>query len=172
MVNANPRTLAKIILKKKGLAPRSFSEVGFTLIELLIVIAIIGILALIVLLSLRGSTQIAKAQDTRRKSDMKKLGRCLEEYYNDHGYFLPSNQYSCGGTGLSPCIPAIPCDPYKPNQAYAYQTDGSAKPGWYKLYTNLAYTSDPLITQAGCGSGCVVSGSVYNYVVGSTNAPK
>ncbi len=143
---------------------------GFTLVEILIVIAIIGILAMLVLMALRGGPQIQKAQDTRRKSDMAKTTRCLEEYYNDHGYYLPESQYACDGNGLAPCLSAILCDPYT-KQPYKYQTDGSAKPPWYKLYTNLAYMSDPLIGQSGCGGGCSVGGSTYNYVAGSPNAP-
>lgn len=154
--------LAKFFLKK-----------GFTLVEILIVIAIIGILALIVLLGLRGGTQVQKARDARRKGDLSKIARCLEEYNNDHGYFLPATSYSCGGSGLSPCIPKIPCDPYRQTQAYSYQTDGSTKPRWYKLYTNLEYTSDPAISSSsvGCSTGCAANGSVYNYYVGSSNAP-
>ncbi len=142
---------------------------GFTLVELLTVISIIGLLAMIAILALRGETQIQKAQDSRRKGDLSKTQRCLEEYYNDHGYYLPTSQYACGGSGLSPCMPKILCDPYG-GQGYTYQTDGSAKPGWYKLYTNLRYASDPLIGQAGCSGGCPAGGSIYNYVVSSPNA--
>ncbi len=146
------------------------SVLGFTLVEILIVIAIIGILAMIALMTLRGDIQIKKAQDARRKADLAKIGRCLEDYYNDHGYYLPASQYACGGSGLSSCTPKIPCDPYK-NVPYQYETDGSVKPGWYKLYVNFAYTSDPLISNVGCSGGCTSGGSTYNYFVSSANAP-
>ncbi len=145
---------------------------GFTLVELLIVIAIIGILAMIVLLALRGGTQIQKARDSRRKADMAKIQRCLEEYNNDHGYYLPTSSYSCAGSALSPCIATIPCDPFK-NVPYQYETDGSSTPRWYRLYTQLDYTSDPAIGNVGCTTGCAASGTstTYNYFVSSPNAP-
>ncbi|MBI2404703.1 type II secretion system protein [Candidatus Gottesmanbacteria bacterium] len=148
----------------------SFLGRGFTLVELLIVVAIIGILAMIVLLSLRGGTQIQKARDSRRKADMSKIQRCLEEYNNDHGYYVPANVFSCGATSLSPCMPTIPCDPWK-NTVYPYQTDGTATPRWYRLFTMLEYTSDPAIANVGCSSGCVAGGTTNNYYVSSPNAP-
>lgn len=56
---------------------------GFTIIELLIVIAIIGILALLVLTNFQGAQ--AKGRDTVRKSDINSIYQKLEEYYNEEG---------------------------------------------------------------------------------------
>ena len=58
---------------------------GFTLIELLVVITIIGILA-------TGATsvytsQIQKARDTTRVSDVKALQSAIEQYYQDKSYY-------------------------------------------------------------------------------------
>lgn len=58
---------------KKGLAPRSFSEVGFTLIETIVVIAVIG-LTLPVLIStvfilVRQQTKVVRLSQVKREGD-------------------------------------------------------------------------------------------------------
>lgn len=55
---------------------------GFTLIELLIVIAIIGILAALIIVSLQGSQK--KAGDADRKTKAKSLATAVEQYFVDH----------------------------------------------------------------------------------------
>lgn len=60
---------------------------GFTLIELLVVVAIIGILASIVLVSLNGARM--KARDARRISDLKAIQTALELYATTHGKYPP-----------------------------------------------------------------------------------
>ncbi len=80
---------------------------GFTLIELLTVIAIIGILASIVMVSLSGAKQ--KGRDAKRISDIKTIQLTLETYYNDNlGY--PTNIY---GGALTNYIAAVPSDPLR-----------------------------------------------------------
>jgi len=79
---------------------------AFTLIELLIVIAIIGILSSVVVVSM-GNTR-AKARDARRMSDMRQILLALELYYDSYGkYPGPTSSYgesespSCGGWDTS-----------------------------------------------------------------------
>lgn len=54
---------------------------GFTLIELLIVIAILGILAVVVLVIMNPGEKQAQARDTGRISSVTQLGRSLQAYY-------------------------------------------------------------------------------------------
>ncbi len=68
---------------------------AFTLIELLIVIAIIGILASIVMVSL--SLARAKARDARRFSDMDNLQRALDLYYYQYGQYPGNTDNDCSG---------------------------------------------------------------------------
>lgn len=54
---------------------------AFTLIELLIVMAILGVMAVIVLVAINPTEQISKAQDTGRISSVNQLGHQIQAYY-------------------------------------------------------------------------------------------
>ncbi|MCX7928289.1 MAG: prepilin-type N-terminal cleavage/methylation domain-containing protein [Patescibacteria group bacterium] len=54
---------------------------GFTLIELLIVIAILGVLAVVVLVAVNPVQQLARTRDAGRKSAIGQVGRTLQAYY-------------------------------------------------------------------------------------------
>lgn len=58
---------------------------GFTLIELLIVMAILGVLAVVVLVAINPVQQLARTRDAGRKSGVGQLGRSLEAYFTTHG---------------------------------------------------------------------------------------
>jgi prepilin-type N-terminal cleavage/methylation domain-containing protein len=62
------------MIKKENLS-------GFTLIELLIVIAILGILAVVILVVMNPGERQAQARDTGRISSVAQLGRSLQAYY-------------------------------------------------------------------------------------------
>lgn len=64
------------------------NNLGFTLIELMTVIAIIGMLIAIILVSLNSAQ--AKAHDARRLSDFKNVHTGLEVFYDKYG------KYPCG----------------------------------------------------------------------------
>lgn len=62
---------------------------GFTLIELLIVIAILGILAVIVFIAIDPTEKQAQARDTGRISSVVQLGRALQAYYTSSDGVYP-----------------------------------------------------------------------------------
>lgn len=53
---------------------------GFTLIELLIVMAILGVLAVVVLVAINPVQQLARSRDSGRLSSVSQLGRALQAY--------------------------------------------------------------------------------------------
>ena len=94
-----------------------YQKSSFTLIELLIVIAIIGLLSMLIMVSVSSVRQ--KARDTRRVSDLKQISIALEQYYNDKGVFPSGNydsrnldQWNTFSGFLSPeYIESVPVDP-------------------------------------------------------------
>ncbi|MCS7092446.1 MAG: type II secretion system GspH family protein, partial [Patescibacteria group bacterium] len=65
---------------------------GFTLIELLIVIAILGVLAVVVLVAVNPVQQLARTRDSGRKSAITQLGRALQAYYTArNGTYVTEN---------------------------------------------------------------------------------
>ena len=85
---------------------------GFTLIELLVVITIIGILA-------TGATtvftsQIQKARDTTRITDINAVKSAVEQVYQDNSEYPHSNQFvqwSATITGVDSYMETLPKDP-------------------------------------------------------------
>jgi prepilin-type N-terminal cleavage/methylation domain-containing protein len=108
---------------------------GFTLIELLIVMAIIGILAAALLVSLGGARQ--SGRDARRIADLKQVQGALELFFNKCGAY-PANVacdiskdpgkwedletvMKASNIGLN----RIPYDPNTPTSDYRYSVNGS-----------------------------------------------
>lgn len=142
---------------------------GFTLIELLVVVAILGILAVGVMVLLNPVAQIQKSRDAQRKSDLAQIQKVLEQYYNDKGrYPFSSDGFFSGSGACATVIPyriaavssidgcidwgqvwtayntTLPIDPTSSSRNYVYfvSTDGQL----YRLYANLERGSnDPQI---------------------------
>ena len=113
---------------------RRYNQDGFTLIEIMVVILILGLLATIVVQSLRGAAD--KAKRTKAQADIAEFKTALDRFYLDNGYYpttdqglpslvspptsgrIPSN-YESGGY-----IERVPRDPWGSN--YFYQSDGNA----------------------------------------------
>jgi prepilin-type N-terminal cleavage/methylation domain-containing protein len=62
---------------------------GFTLIELLIVMAILGVLAVIVLVLVDPVQQLARSRDTGRISTVTQLGHAVQSYYTSRDATYP-----------------------------------------------------------------------------------
>ena len=145
---------------------------AFTLMELLIVIAIIALIAVVALVLFNPMKQIRKSYDARRKHDLAEFQKAMEDYYNDKNCYpqpqevcydynpaAPLKCHICGNESTSPSfapyLPTLPCDPRQPMKKYLYQVDNESCPSLFRIYTLLAYTSDPA-TQEYCsadGSG-------------------
>ena len=155
--------------KRKGLS-------GFTLIELLVVIAIIGILSSVVLASL--NTARDKANDARRKADIRTIAVAINQYYLENNY-LPRNQsgwctyisnptsgYGAGfQSDLTPFLRTVPLDPMRANQVgdYFYSNDNN-NTGKFTLCAFLATPTGQ--SYAGTGyTGCIGWTNSYNYCV-------
>jgi general secretion pathway protein G len=102
---------------------------GFTLIEIMVVIAILGLLAVIVVQNLRGATDRAKR--TKAMADLAELKTALDRYYIDQGSYPTTDQGlqalvsppSQNGADPEGYVKHIPNDPW--NNPYVYQSDGN-----------------------------------------------
>jgi len=116
---------------------------GFTLVELLIVIAILGTLAVVVLIALNPVQQLARTRDSGRISTVSQLGHAVEAFatVNNGIYPVQNNtwitqlvnsgeiavipsaaSYNIAGTG--PCTTNV-----QPPNGYCYLTTGGAGSG-------------------------------------------
>lgn len=95
---------------------------GFTLIELMVVIAIIGLLASIILVSL--STAQQKGRDARRIADLKEIETALELYYSDHNSYPVATTQTSAVTALTALVPTyisnLTDDPLGGSYHYVY----------------------------------------------------
>ncbi len=162
---------------------------GFTLIELLVVIAVIGILAGAVMAVINPFTQIQKANDTRRKTDLTQIQKALETYYQDNrAYPSSSAAYQIvvkiagldtiidwSGTWM-PYMGNLPKDRADPAKKYVYYSNNNGQT--YYLYASLDRGgSDPQacsggicasLTSNGIPANACASGSIIcNYGVSS-----
>jgi type II secretion system protein G len=100
---------------------------GFTLIELLIVIAIIGLLATLAIVSLTTAQQ--KARDAKRIADVKQLQNAVELYYSENAAYPDSGDatndtWAEFGTTLTSYLTNMPQDPTNSGtDEYVYGTN-------------------------------------------------
>lgn len=141
----------------------SNSQKGFTLIELLIVIGVLGILAAGVLAVLDPLTQIQKANDAKRKSNLAQIQRALESYYQDHGRYpehtTPAYEIKTSdvsepikkwGSEWQPYMNVLPKDKDPYRYVYASLPDGQT----YYLYASLERNGKDPQSCSKDGSAC------------------
>jgi general secretion pathway protein G len=146
---------------------RRKKQEGFTLIEIMVVILILGLLATLVVQSLRGATD--KAKRTKAMADIAELKTALDRYYIDIGSYPTSDQGLAalvnpggqGGTQVSSSggsaggsddsyIQRIPNDPW--GNPYVYASDGTS-------YTLKSYGADGV--EGGTGKNADIDASQF-----------
>lgn len=163
--------------KFKGTKPFTLnplpSQKGFTLLELLVVIAIISILTALVITNVVGLRQ--RANDGRRKADLRQIQSALEFYRADNGAYPIGNMsavINCSGglgqPGGPPCpkiyLTKVPNDPTSATTLYYYEGSGNQ----YVLASCLENSNDaeksasiPLLAGSGTGSYTCTTSSYY-----------
>jgi hypothetical protein len=114
-------------------------------------------------------TALKHARDAKRKYDLVQISRGLEAYYSLAGQY-PTELPDCN-TSLrfhdEVTLARTPCNPNS-NLGYRYTVSEGGTNSWFKLYTNLEVTTDPVITKLHCLSGCGPA-CAYNYGATSSN---
>lgn len=123
------------------------NSTGFSLIELIIAMTIIGILTTGLLVTIDPLTQIQKANDARRKSDLALIQRALEQHYNDNGFY-PGGSGTIAGTtwggkwavsGVTTYMDVLPKDPVSGKTYYYRWVFGQQG---YIIYASLDRAGD------------------------------
>lgn len=158
---------------------------GFTLIELLVVIAIIGILAALILISLRGAQD--RARDTQRKTNARSLDTALAQHYLDNNTNYPGSAGTAavGGIDLGTATACgAPVNTLVTTGAYLTSHTACGDPGTndHRYFTNaatatnytiiweLAYQGEG-VTTSGNGIYQAAAGGVYTIPSGTPNVP-
>lgn len=127
------------------------------MIELLIVLTFLSVLILAFIFTSR--QQLAKGRDGKRKADLNKSQKILEDYLNDNGCYPDSFE--------DVEEPTDPLNNTFYNYFYSYDSGEPCK-SWYKIYAKLENENDPIIEEVGCADGCGPSAN-YKYWVSSPN---
>jgi type II secretion system protein G len=103
------------------------NKIGFTLVELLVVVAIIGLLTGVVVISITNVK--AKARDAQRVSDINTINTALNMYHNDFNAYPIYDGYITTTDALSTALrnagalSSVPKDPLNyGNYRYYYQS--------------------------------------------------
>jgi type II secretory pathway pseudopilin PulG len=165
------------------------SKASFTLLETLITVSIVAMLAATVPLTLNFKSQTGKAQDVRRKAELKTMATVLSDYYNDNGKYPDATKFcvgavsspdgstcSCtvcgtdsGSPTFQPYLSHLGCDPQYPQKTYLYQFDCQDQQ-WFRLCSALSTdTSHPFAY--GVSSGNVTVDECKNIAAVSRTSP-
>jgi len=115
---------------------------AFTLVELLLVIALLGSLATVVLITINPFTVFQKLRDSTRARNLEFLERSLQAYYLDHGYYPPAGGNSTYDFAYRQRNPDGSC-----GGSVSLRFDNSTSPGFLAdldTYINITDWTDPL----------------------------
>ena len=129
---------------------------GFTLVELLVVIAVIGLLASIVLVSMGSARQ--KARDARRQADIRQIGTAMELFYSDNGEkYLSTTGGANAVTAIGTYLPAVPKDPQDVSPQQYMWAANSANQQLYCVYVKLEGVTNTYVCSSERGTLSKVS---------------
>lgn len=114
---------------------------GFTLIELLIVMAILGVLAVVVLVAINPVQQLARTRDAGRTSSVTQIGHAVEAYYATHNGTYPAGLDDLVTAGELTNVPTqvnntlgvTPCSGTSSVSGWCYSEAGTAAAIWTEL---------------------------------------
>ncbi len=164
--------------KSRHQSLKKTDQAAFTLIELIVSLAILAVLFLLIFFLWQN--QLAKARDTRRKSDLERIRIAFEEYYNDHQCYPPADILeTCLGEQLRPYLDQVPCDPLT-NQpyCYVYDQDHASCGQTFRVLASFENPLDKIIAKIECDgeshcgweSECgSLNDSVINYTYGTAS---
>ena len=147
---------------------------GFSLLEIIIALAILTSISAGLFIAINPVTQLNKAQDAKRLSDLQEIRQALTVYYHDHNcYPAPVSPFTAvlnSGTEWSEAVGTktvlymkkVPKDPI--GVPYIYTTDNTSCPQWNVVFAKLSrpQLASSLNPNAICplpvASGCVPKG--------------
>ena len=154
------------------------------MVEVLIAMALLGIMATGIIVAVNPLSQIQKAQDSKRKSDLSQIQKALETYYQDIGKYPPAtsdykikgldNNAVMWGSSWQPYMSVLPKDPTA-SKSYIYRSPNLDGQTHYLFASLDRGGNDPQAcfsdggkcsnapSDTGCGTG------VCNYGVSSPN---
>jgi prepilin-type N-terminal cleavage/methylation domain-containing protein len=121
---------------------------GFTLIELLIVMAILGVLAVVVLIAINPAEQLARARDAGRISGVNQLGRAISAYFTVNG-----------------CLPGIAGPATCPSVAGAWDTDLTGSEELISIPQLIDPAGTCTAPNVGVNGWCYANDGVENFVI-------
>src|SRR3989344_7907154 len=132
-----------------GVFTTKFSREGVTLVELVVVVAILAVLVSVVSFAFNPLTQIEKARNAQRQSDIREIRNALETYYQDKNCFpkednfsaiLASNGEWSENDGRTVYLKSVPAGP--DNSAYIYKAASNDCPQWAVVFAKLSVMSE------------------------------
>ncbi len=166
-------------MEKQGFRSFKFStrfRRGFTLVELLIVVAIIGILATIIIISYTNAQ--ARARDNKRKSDIQALSSAIEMYYTDKKIYPWYYESRSAGAFYRVRSVNDELSQARWTDGFSESTAPKGAEGLLSGYISIPLPQDPREPKAGfrdspCTSGCttwMAPDDYYTYTYLSTKS--